>query len=112
MAPKIRPDQAKDLGGCAPCQFQAQPAGATAAGDGGPKPKSVIVVDPTKEGWIGLEVADTRKRPLANEDFVVTPPNHEPIRGKLDANGKARIEGIDPGTCQIEFPQIDRRDFL
>ena len=31
--------------------------------------------------------------------------------GSLDGQGRARISGIDPGMCQISFPEIDGREW-
>ena len=28
--------------------------------------------------------------------------------GTLDNNGFARVDGIDPGTCKITFPELDK----
>ena len=110
---KISPTQADALGGCAPCQFQKVAPNPSDPGKSkGPPPKSVIVVDPTKEHWIGIELVDSRKKPVGNAEFVVTLPSGQRVPGTLDAYGKSRIEGIDPGTCTVEFPTLDRRDFI
>jgi hypothetical protein len=113
MSLKLREEQAAAMGGCAECQFEpaANDPGAGPSG-AGPPPKSVIIVDPSKaDTYIGIELVDTAKKPVPFARFVVTPPGMTPIEGTLDANGKARIEGINPGTCQVVFPNIDRRDF-
>ena len=110
MTTKIRPEQAEAMGGCAPCQF----APVAGAGDGGKGTKvgakSVIVVDPNKSAWIGIALVDRDKKPVPHQFFVVTLPDGQPVRGNLDDNGKARIEGIDPGECQVSFPALDRRE--
>lgn len=110
---QIRPEQAEALGECAPCQFGPPPKSSSQGGPGGgPKPKSVIVVDPSKiDGFIGIELVDTEQKPVPHAAFVVTLPDGTPVTGRLDENGKTRIEGIDPGQCKIVFPEIDRRDF-
>ena len=33
------------------------------------------------------------------------------IEGALDGKGQARIEGIDPGTCKVLFPNRDAKDW-
>ena len=111
---KVRADQADALGGPVPCQLQPIKSDEPSDGPGrsGPPAKSVIVVDPSKADWIGIELVDTEKKPVGFLGFVVTLPNHQKVTGVLDQNGKARIEGIDPGTCRIEFPTVDRRDFV
>lgn len=109
---KVSSGQAEAMGGCAPCQYQKAASHQNETGPKDPKPKSVIVVDPTKEHWIGIELADSAKKPVPYAEFVVTLPTGQRVPGALDANGKSRIEGIDPGTCTIEFPTLDRRDFV
>lgn len=115
MTVPIRPEQANALGGCAPCQFEPGPGSAADTGASKRKPgaKSVIIVDPTKtDTFIAIELVDQTGRPVPDAAFEVTPPGMATVKGTLDANGKARIEGINPGTCQVVFPAIDRRDFV
>lgn len=111
---KIRPEQADALGGCAECEFAPLGgAGSRTPGGDGPPPKSVIVVDPTRtDTYIGIALVDTNKAPVPFARFVVTPPGMTPIEGTLDVNGRVRIEGVEPGTCKVEFPNLDRRDFI
>lgn len=110
----VRPDQARALGGCADCRFEDVPREPPAPPVAeGPPPRSVILVDPAKaDTYIGIELVDADDRPVPHERFVVTPPGMAPIEGTLDANGKVRIEGIEPGTCRIVFPNLDRRDLV
>lgn len=63
--------------------------------------------DPTKTSWIEIELLDQDDKPVAGERFAVTTPDGRIARGTLDQNGFARIEGIDPGTCQVTFPRLD-----
>jgi hypothetical protein len=71
----------------------------------------VVVVDASKATWIGIELVDANKRPVPHAPYIVTPANQGAIHGTLDANGKARIEGLDPGNCTVEFPDHDKREF-
>jgi hypothetical protein len=48
---------------------------------------------------------------VAGAEFEVTLPDGHKVGGRLDATGRVRIEGIDPGQCEVRFPRIDRRDF-
>ena len=96
------------MGGCAPCQ-PAQPPKLTPA----PAPvraagPPVIVVDREKPSWVAFDLADEDGRPMAAERFIVTLPNGEEVIGALDAKGAVRIEGIEPGTCQVSFPERDK----
>jgi hypothetical protein len=29
----------------------------------------------------------------------------------LDSEGRARVDGIDPGTCKVSFPDRDAKDW-
>ena len=102
---KLRQEHVDATGGCAECQFAP-----VAKGPAAPGGASVLIHDPTKPGWIGLELVDTEGRPVPGEAFEVTLPDQQKVTGTLDGNGKVRIEGIDPGTCTVTFPAIDRRD--
>lgn len=113
MTTKLRPEQVSALGGPCPCQLSPVERGAeTEPGGGSPAPQSVIVMDPTKPAYIGIELVDTEKRPVPHQVFEVTLPSGQLVRGTLDQNGKVRIEGIDPGQCTVTFPSMDRRDFV
>lgn len=108
-----RAEQMAGMGGCAPCQ-SAPPVtppppdtpGASAAV--GP---SVVTVDPTKQGWIAIELKAGPGTPVPGAAWEVTPPSGQPVSGRLDANGKTRLEGLDPGQCTVKFPELDRRGF-
>lgn len=65
-----------------------------------------MVVDPDKKAWIVIELADSTGAPRAGEAFTLRPPGGDPVDGTLDAAGKVRIEGLDPGTCTISFPDL------
>ena len=66
---------------------------------------------PAKEEktWIEIVLVDEEdsSRPLAFAKYRVELPNGSPREGLLDARGRARIEGIDPGTCHVTFPDLD-----
>jgi type VI secretion system secreted protein VgrG len=44
---------------------------------------------------------------VPGEPYSITLPDSTVASGTLDNKGFARIEGIDPGMCQITFPQRD-----
>jgi len=58
--------------------------------------------------WIEIELVDEEDRPVADEAWVITLPNGTKQSGTTDSNGRARVDGIDPGTCQVTFPKLDR----
>jgi len=102
----IRAQQADAMGGCAPCQAAALPKlGPPPPPAGGPP---VVVVDREKPSWLAIELIDEAGLPMSGEPFTVTLPNGQEVSGTLDAKGAVRLEGIDPGTCQVSFPERDK----
>lgn len=112
---KLREDQVDAFGneGCVACQ-QAKGAapgagGAGAGGSGGAA--SVRTLDPNKPSWITLELKDTAGTPVPGAAYRVTLADETVVEGQLDKNGKIRLEGIDPGTCKVCFPEWDTREW-
>ena len=46
--------------------------------------------------------------PVPGEVYRVTLPDGKVAEGTLDEKGFARVEGIDPGTCKVTFPNLDQ----
>lgn len=63
--------------------------------------------DPRKKSWVEIELVDQKGKPVPHERYRVVPPGEKPVEGFLDAQGFARVAGIDPGTCKISFPDLD-----
>jgi type VI secretion system secreted protein VgrG len=62
--------------------------------------------EPAKH-WIAIKLTDADGVPVAGEKYQVTLPDGSVSAGTLDANGKARIDGISKaGECQITFPGL------
>lgn len=48
-------------------------------------------------------------RPAKGEEYAITLPDGSLIRGYLDKEGAALVEGLpDGGDCKIEFPRLDK----
>src|SRR5688572_18564227 len=58
--------------------------------------------------WIEIRLVDMEGNPVANEPYRIKLPDGGVRQGKLDSNGRAREEGIRPGTCQVCFPELDQ----
>ena len=68
--------------------------------------------DPTqKKVWIEILLVDANDKPVAGEPYRITMPDNSVKDGTLDSNGFARVNGIDPGTCKVTFPQLDGRSW-
>jgi hypothetical protein len=50
-----------------------------------------------------------KNKPVPGEKYRVTLPDGTTVaEGTLDSKGHARVEGIDPGTCKVTFPDLDK----
>ena len=104
---KISPQQAEALGGCQECRPAEAPR---ITGRATPLP-SVVVADPSKPDWIGIELLGPDGAPVPAEPFLVELADGRQITGKLDNLGRVRIEGVTPGECTVTFPERDAREW-
>lgn len=58
--------------------------------------------------FIEIELKDDEGKPVANESYFVELPDGSTKSGRTDASGYARIDGVDPGTAKISFPDLDK----
>ncbi len=83
----------------------AEPAMAASASPGEERHKA----NEEKKSWIEIELVDEEDNPVPGERYKVTLPDGKTVaEGTLDEKGFARVEGIDPGTCKITFPNLDK----
>jgi hypothetical protein len=61
-----------------------------------------------KKSWIEIELIDEDDEPVPGERYQIELPDGSVARGTLDQNGFARVDGIDPGTCKVTFPELDK----
>ncbi len=62
-----------------------------------------------KKSWIEIELVDEENNPVPGEKYKVILPDGKTVaEGTLDEKGFARVEGIDPGSCKITFPNLDK----
>jgi hypothetical protein len=100
-------------------QSPAAQALAQAAADGTPfceacanqQGTTAVFVSPGKTSWVEIELIDDQGQPVAGETYQVRLSDGSLFVGTLDKRGQARIEGIDPGTCQITFPNLDGKSW-
>jgi uncharacterized protein involved in type VI secretion and phage assembly len=53
--------------------------------------------------WIEIKLTDESGAPAANRAYRITAPDGTVKEGKTDPGGIARLEGIEPGECQVEL---------
>jgi hypothetical protein len=63
-----------------------------------------------RKSWIEIElVYESNGKPVPGVAFEITLPDGETVAsGSLDDNGLARVEGIEPGSSKISFPDLDK----
>jgi hypothetical protein len=61
--------------------------------------------------WIAIRLADKKGRPAAFKRSRIELPDGSRREGMLEAKGVARIDGIDPGMCEVSFPDFDKSDW-
>ncbi len=62
-----------------------------------------------KKSWVEIELVDEEDNPVPGERYKVTLPDGKTLaEGTLDEMGYVKISGIDPGTCKITFPRLDK----
>jgi type VI secretion system secreted protein VgrG len=67
--------------------------------------------DPEKEkgkAWIEIVLVDEENQPVSGQAYKITLPDGSVESGTLDENGLARVDGVDPGTCNVTFPDLDK----
>lgn len=61
--------------------------------------------------WIAIQLADKKSKPAAYKRYRIELPDGSRREGMLDAKGTARLDGIDPGTYNVSFPEPDKSDW-
>lgn len=77
----------------------------TAAGGGSDKDKD------KKKTWIEIALKDDKGHPVPGERYKIKLPDGSVLEGSLDGDGRARVDGIDPGTAQVSFPDRDANEW-
>jgi len=62
----------------------------------------------TKISWIEIQMLNEAGKPVTGQSYKVTLADETVAEGTLDAKGFARIDGIEPGSCKVTFPGLDK----
>ncbi|MBZ4420680.1 carboxypeptidase-like regulatory domain-containing protein [Myxococcus sp. RHSTA-1-4] len=62
---------------------------------------------PAEMTWLAIELKDEEGKPVPYARYVVTLPDGGTREGTLNKNGYARVDGVNPGQCQVSFPELD-----
>jgi probable HAF family extracellular repeat protein len=60
-----------------------------------------------EKSWIEIQLVDKAGNPMAHEKYELYLPDGSVIEGELDENGIASASGVEPGTADITFPDLD-----
>jgi type VI secretion system secreted protein VgrG len=64
---------------------------------------------PVKKHYIEIKLEDVEGKPVPGEAYKITLPDGGTLaEGTLDEKGFARVDGIDPGSCKVTFPKLDK----
>jgi len=63
-----------------------------------------------KKNWIEIELVNEKTgKPVPGEPYEIKKPDGKTETGTLDDKGFVHLDGLDPGTCQVTFPRLDKR---
>jgi type VI secretion system secreted protein VgrG len=83
------------------------PASGNGAARGGAAALAVIG-DDTTTTFIEIEMVDDKGHPVPNLAYVIEASDGTRYEGTLDADGRARVDDLEPGDCRITFPDLDK----
>jgi hypothetical protein len=65
----------------------------------------------SKNSWIGVDLKDDKGNPVPGEAFEVKHSDGTISSGTLDDHGRARVEGVPSGQCDIRFPRLHNSEW-
>ncbi|MCB9527359.1 MAG: hypothetical protein H6701_03020 [Myxococcales bacterium] len=75
-------------------------------GPGGPTQPEMV--EDRKKDWIEIRLVDHEGEPVANEKYRLKLPDGTVKEGTLDSQGKARVDGVLPGSAEVRFPELQQ----
>ena len=73
-----------------------------------PRVGNTVQQCPRTLSWIEISLHWEDGKPVADEAYRIIGPNGVERTGYLDADGRARVDDLVPGACQVSFPKLDR----
>ena len=109
---KLSPDKATEVTGKK--KSRAKPAkwmATTATGAAVVGAAAVASQKQDVQDFIEVVLKDDTGNPVPNERYRLKMPDGSIKEGRVDANGKARFDGLKPGSCQVSFPNLGDGDW-
>ena len=69
-------------------------------------PEPVLGPAEVPMSWIEIELVDSDGVGVPGEAYEIVTAEGKVRSGSLSDRGKAREDGIDPGTCKVTFPRL------
>ena len=67
-----------------------------------------MAVPPEKlKDFIEIKLLDDNQKPIANAPYELALPDGRVVKGRLDGNGFARVDGVPSGECTVTFTEHD-----
>ena len=61
-----------------------------------------------KKTWIEIALIGQDGEPVAGARYRIFLGDGTKMEGSLDGEGRARVDHIDPATCVVTFPDLDK----
>ncbi|HVC61001.1 MAG TPA: hypothetical protein VND19_11660 [Acetobacteraceae bacterium] len=58
--------------------------------------------------WIEIELIGEDGKGVPDQAYLIVTPDGAEHRGRTDARGWGRLDGIPGGTCRISFTELDK----
>jgi len=63
---------------------------------------------PKKESWVEFALNDEENNPVSGLKYEVELPDGSVSKGTTGGDGKAKIEGFEPGKCKLTLPDLHK----
>ncbi len=108
MPPAVAPQQQPAPESTSTAQQQPAAQRSTAQSTQGAPSGTATRKPPSEQKtWVAFRMVDEAGKPVVGEKFRLKLPDGTLREGLTNMNGEVRVDGIDPGTCQLSFPDID-----
>lgn len=77
-----------------------------------PPPQEEPPAEDKPKTYIEIELFDDEGKPCAGEKYEIMSGGVMVGCGRLSDKGFARVDGLDPGNCDVKFPDLDKESWL
>lgn len=93
-------------GGAAGAGSSAAASAAAASSSSPSSATSAPAETPKPDSWIEIELVDQDGNPIFDQAYEITTSDGKKLTGTTDRKGKARVNWIETGDCQVTFPGL------